>query len=170
MAVKEGKKPTINKDTISKELTEKKGCFVTLTKNGELRGCIGHIIAQESLVDCVIDNAVNAALYDTRFTPVAEDELKQVSLDINVLSAPTPLEYTSPQDLLDKLVPKKDGVVLSYNWRSSTFLPIVWEQLQDKEQFLTSLCYKQGSEGDCWKKGAKVEIYHTFEFNEEDFR
>ncbi|MFC1741027.1 AmmeMemoRadiSam system protein B [Nanoarchaeota archaeon] len=163
--VKEKKQPNIDTLPITDKMKETRGCFVTLNKHGNLRGCIGHIIPQKPLYECVIENAINAASADMRFTPVTTDELTDIHIDISVLTLPQEIDYESPDDLLNKLRPNVDGVVLRSGWRTSTYLPQVWEQITDKKTFLESLCKKQGSPADCWKK-AKVEVYQAQVFAE----
>lgn len=168
--LKNGSKPGVEEDKLSSELKERKGCFVTLEKNHQLRGCIGHILPQEPLYKCVMDNAINAALHDPRFTPVKYDELKDVEIEISVLSIPKKLNYSSPEDLLSKLTPEKDGVILKSGWREATYLPQVWEQIPEKEIFLSSLCRKGGMSSDCWKKGIEVYTYHARVFREGEWK
>jgi MEMO1 family protein len=164
-----GKLPDVEEKTIPARLTEKKGCFVTLTRKGHLRGCIGHIIAQEPLYRAVIDNARSAAIYDSRFSPVEAAELGELEFEISVLTDPKPLAFSSADDLLRKLQPLKDGVVLKINGHTSTFLPQVWEQLPDKTDFLNRLSMKGGSAPGDWRKpGVSVSIYHVEAFKESD--
>jgi MEMO1 family protein len=166
--VMNGKEPVINEDTLNKRLLKVQGCFVTLNKNGNLRGCIGHIIPQEALYKCVIDNAVNAAANDMRFTPVKPDELKDIEVEVSVLSVPEQMTFNSSEDILNRLQPNIHGVVLQYNNKQSTYLPQVWEQLPDKETFLSQLCLKQGSVSNCWQQSTvKVFTYTATVFNEE---
>ncbi|MBW2967577.1 AmmeMemoRadiSam system protein B [Candidatus Woesearchaeota archaeon] len=163
--VREGKRPSSDQSLPSDRLEEVRGCFVTLNKQGALRGCIGHILPQKPLYECIIENAVNAASADPRFPPVTADELDDIHIDISVLTLPEELSYDSPEDLLSQLRPNIDGVVLRSGFRSSTYLPQVWEQLPDKQGFLESLCRKQGSPDDCWKT-AKVSVYQAQVFEE----
>ncbi|MFH1064297.1 MAG: AmmeMemoRadiSam system protein B [Candidatus Woesearchaeota archaeon] len=165
--VKYQKTPDEDSLELTPALKEVMGCFVTLNEDGQLRGCIGHILPQEPLYRCVIDNAVNAAVNDERFHPVTADELDDLHIDVSVLTVPVPLDYSSPEDLLSQLRPDIDGVVLRYGFRSSTFLPQVWEQIPDKNMFLESLCKKQGSQTDCWKD-AKVDVYQAQVFKEHE--
>jgi len=144
---------------------ENRGCFVTLTKHGALRGCIGYIEGIKPLFEAVIDNAKNAALSDPRFPPVAPDELSSIEVEVSVLTKPEPLPYSSPQDLLDKLVPGRDGVILSKGYHQSTFLPQVWDQLPDKVDFLEHLSMKGGMPRDGWKT-ADVKLYRAVHFHE----
>ncbi|MCK5333790.1 MAG: AmmeMemoRadiSam system protein B, partial [Candidatus Aenigmarchaeota archaeon] len=110
--LKDGKKPEIDENTLPSKITEKKGCFVTLKKDGHLRGCIGHIFAQKPVYQCVIDNSVSAAVHDSRFSPVAYSEREDIHIEVSVLSVPKALEFKSPEELLDKLTPLEDGVVI----------------------------------------------------------
>ena len=153
--------------TPSERLTAERGCFVTLHKQGELRGCIGDIIPERSLIKCVRGNALNAALNDPRFRPVVSNELDTIDVEVSVLTPPEVLEYGSPEDLLAKLEPNVHGVVLSTRIGRSTYLPQVWEQLPDKEDFLSRLCTKHGSLPDCWRdRNTKVETYRAVVFGE----
>lgn len=160
--LKEKKGPKIDVDTVPKKLTEKKGCFVTLMKAEELRGCMGHIFPQVPLYECVIENAVSAATSDPRFSPMTYDELDDINIEVSVLSVPKQLEFSSADDLLSRITPLEDGVVITYGFHKATYLPQVWEQLQDKEQFMESLCEKGGASSDCWKRsGVKIETYQA---------
>ncbi len=142
------------------------GCFVTLHKDGLLRGCIGNIEPTKALCDAVVDNARSAALSDPRFPRVQPDELGRIDVEVSVLTVPEPLEHTSPEDLLNKLVPGRDGVILESGFHRSTFLPQVWDQLPDKVQFLEHLSRKGGMAADGWKK-ATVKVYRAEHFGEE---
>ena len=161
-------KPKVEENELTPKLREIRGCFVTLNKFGNLRGCIGHILPQEELYKCVIDNAVNAALNDPRFEAVTYEELKDIKIEISVLSVPKPLAFESPQDLLEKLKPGVDGVVIHYRGRTSTYLPQVWGSLPNKQDFLSRLCLKQGSPPDCWTKpDVRIETYQAEVWEEE---
>ncbi|MCX7018607.1 MAG: AmmeMemoRadiSam system protein B [bacterium] len=164
-AVTKGSLPEIDPVTLPAKFRELKGCFVTLTEGGELRGCIGHIFPKEPLWHAVLDNARSAALEDPRFPPVRAAELNKIEIEVSVLTAPRPLEFSSPDDLLNKLQPHKDGVVMQIGYRTSTFLPQVWEQLPDKTEFLNHLAQKSGSAPSAWREpGAKIQIYHAEAF------
>ena len=148
------------------EITKKRqGCFVTLTISGELRGCIGYIEGIKPLYEAVIDNAKNAALSDPRFPSVTPDELSRIRIEVSVLTPPVLLDYKDPQDLLNKLVPNEDGIILQKGFNQSTFLPQVWEQLPDKVQFLEHLSMKGGMPADGWKT-ATVKRYRAIHFQE----
>ncbi len=146
----QGKQPP--EEEVPEKLRRKGGTFVTLTMNGGLRGCIGHIVAQEPIFEGVKENAVNAAFRDPRFQPLTPEEWAQVHVEVSVLTDPQPLPYDGPEDLLAKLRVGVDGLIIRKGPCQSTFLPQVWEQLPDKEEFLTHLCLKAGLAGDAWKR------------------
>ncbi len=126
-------------------LAKKGATFVTLDKNSSLRGCIGSIIAHRTLLDDVIENAKSAAFNDPRFKPLDSSEFNELELEVSVLSEPEKILYSDYDDLLTKVVPFKDGLILKYNSFQGTFLPQVWEQLPLPEQFLEHLSYKAGA-------------------------
>ena len=142
-----------------------RGCFVTLTENGDLRGCIGYIEPIKPLYQAVMENAANAALSDPRFPSVTPSELSSIKVEVSVLTKPERLEYKDPQDLLNKLVPNVDGVILQSGPYQSTFLPQVWGQLPDKVDFLEHLSRKGGMPPDGWKT-ANVKRYRAEHFSE----
>jgi len=160
--------PEVAEKEAPEKLRENGACFVTLTIGGDLRGCIGHIVAIEPLYKAVADNARSAALEDYRFNPVQPEELKKIHIEISVLTKPEPLAFNGPEDLLKKLQVNKDGVVLKVGGRGATFLPQVWEKLPDKVDFLNHLSQKAGMPAAAWREpGTQVSIYHVEAFEEE---
>ena len=125
-------------------LHKKGGTFVTLSKNSKLRGCIGHIIAHEPIIESIRHNAFNAAFKDHRFSPVSIDELDDIHIEVSILTEPEVMLYSNIDDLKAKLRPGIDGVILQKENKSATFLPQVWKQLPDHESFLSNLCIKAG--------------------------
>jgi len=110
---------------------------------------------------------VNAAMRDHRFSSVQPEELGKIAIEISVLTEPAPLAFSTPDDLLAKIQPHKDGVVLNMNGRGATFLPQVWEQIPGKEAFFSALAQKAGCPADQWRKpGTTVAIYHVEAFKE----
>ncbi len=159
--------PALDPAALTEALTADGASFVTLTVHGDLRGCIGALEPYQSLAADVREHAVAAALEDYRFPPVQEGELEDIAIEVSRLTAPKPLEYSGPDDLLAKLRPGVDGVVLRDGFRRATFLPQVWEKVPDKEDFLSQLCWKMGAAGDAWrKKHLDVLIYQVEEFHE----
>jgi len=142
----------------SPKFSEKRGTFVTITINDNLRGCIGHIIPQETLLEGIRENAINAAFKDPRFNPLSKGEWEDIKIEISILTDPAILKYSDADDLLKKIRPNVDGVIIKKGYYQATFLPQVWEQLPDKKEFFTHLCLKAGMNGDEWKNG-KLEVY-----------
>ncbi len=141
--------------------------FVTLTIGGQLRGCIGALEPYQPLAADVREHAVAAALEDPRFPPVSREEVDQIEIEISRLTMPCNLEYRDADDLLSRLRPNIDGVVLRDGFRRATFLPQVWEKIPDKEDFLDNLCYKMGEPPDLWRrKHLEVLTYQVEEFKE----
>lgn len=161
--------PAVDPKTFPAKFAEPKGCFVTLTQNGALRGCIGNILPQMPLYQAIVGNAQSAAVRDHRFQPVRPDELDKLEVEVSVLTVPQPLAFSSPDDLLAKLKPHRDGVVLQVGGRGSTYLPQVWEQIPDKVMFLNTLSEKAGCAPDAWRgPGTAVAIYHVEAFKESE--
>lgn len=156
-----------DEEKLSARFSEKRGTFVTLTIDDCLRGCIGHIIPQESLLEGIRVNAINAAFRDPRFRPLSEKELEKSKIEISILTEPVSLQYADAEDLLGKLVPGRDGVIIKKGLRQATFLPQVWDQLPDKRAFLGHLCLKAGLEEKAWmKEGLEVSTYQVEAFEE----
>jgi AmmeMemoRadiSam system protein A len=159
--------PGVDSTALAPELTEPRACFVTLTRQGALRGCIGHLSPKEPLWRAVVDNTRHASQYDPRFPPVAPAELAEIEIEISVLSEARILERDSPEALLAMLRPGRDGVILERGGQRSTFLPQVWEDLPDKVAFLERLCRKGGWEPDAWRDpDTRVWIYEVEAFHE----
>jgi AmmeMemoRadiSam system protein A len=154
----------------SGRLVDDGACFVTLYKGKgkALRGCIGTLEANRPLVFDVIDNSLNSAFSDPRFPSVKQDELADIAIEISVLTTPKKLEAKDSKELLEKLVPRKHGLILQKGWARATFLPIVWDELKGKEDFLSHLCMKAGLGPDEWKDAGKMEffVYQAQEFEE----
>jgi AmmeMemoRadiSam system protein A len=143
------------------------GTFVTLKINERLRGCIGNLTSDTPLVSGVRRNAINAAFHDPRFAPLSTAELDQVQIEISILSEPQPLKYRDGDDLINKLRPHIDGVIIRKDPASATFLPQVWEQLPRPQDFLAHLCMKAGLAGDSWQNPElEVSTYQVQYFEE----
>jgi AmmeMemoRadiSam system protein A len=166
-AVNHKSPPVLNLSELSQVLQEKGASFVTLTINQQLRGCIGTLEAYKPLALDVQDRAISAALEDPRFPRVSPDELPRIQIEVSVLTPKKPLSYEGPQDLLKKITPFVDGIVLKDGFYKATFLPQVWEKIPDQKQFLSQLCMKMGASGDLWtRKPLEVYIYQVQEFHE----
>ncbi|RPH52759.1 MAG: AmmeMemoRadiSam system protein B [Desulfobacteraceae bacterium] len=151
-----------------KDLQRKSGTFVTLKIRNQLRGCIGNLAANETIPEGIKRNAINAAFNDFRFSPLTAKEFDKVEIEISILSEPQPLAYKNGEDLINKLRPGIDGVIIRKGHASATFLPQVWEQLKRPEDFLSHLCTKAGLPSDSWKN-SKLEVltYNVQYFEEE---
>lgn len=123
-------------------------CFVTLNREGQLRGCIGSPQAHQPLALDVVQNAFSAAFRDPRFPALTEPELDGLKLSISVLSAQAPIEFADEAGLLAALRPHLDGLVIADGPRRALFLPSVWEQLPDPRRFLGHLKLKAGMAAD----------------------
>jgi len=172
--VKDNEIPKVNESELPDRLKEKRACFVTLyKKDSGLRGCIGMFEpVNTTLWENVIDRTIAAATKDPRFYKVRPEELKDIKIDISILTAPQDLHFSSVEDLLSKLEPHKHGVILTTKYGSSTYLPQVWEELPNKEAFLSNLCKKHGAPSDYWKReyqNIKVQTYEAIVFEENTY-
>ncbi|MBT8339128.1 MAG: AmmeMemoRadiSam system protein B [Desulfatitalea sp.] len=157
----------LNQALADPDFKRRSSTFVTLKIGDNLRGCIGSLTARNSLAESVRANAVNAAFHDPRFHPLQETELAQVNIEVSVLTQPQPLTYADGKDLVAKLRPGVDGVILRKGNASATFLPQVWEQLPRPEAFLGHLCAKAGLPAEAWRQDRlEVEIYQVQYFEE----
>lgn len=164
----QGKKiPSLDKSSLTPRLREDGASFITLTIDDDLRGCIGALEAYQPLAEDAREHAVAAALEDPRFPPVDKTELNRIKLEVSRLTAPQLLEYSSSEDLLKKLRPHVDGVILKSDHRRATFLPQVWEKIPNPVDFLNQLCSKMGARYDLWRNTKlQVYIYQVEEFHE----
>lgn len=167
LGVRGEKLPSLDESALPPKLRENGASFVTLTVRGELRGCIGALEPYQSLAQDVREHAVAAALDDPRFPAVSERELNGIQIEISRLTRPIPLEYKDASDLLSKLRPHVDGVILRDAFRRTTFLPQVWEKIPSPAEFLSNLCYKMGVHPDAWRtQHFDVLTYQVEEFHE----
>ena len=151
----------------SARLQQPGASFVTLTINGNLRGCIGALEPYQPLIEDVREHAMAAALQDYRFPPVTVEELAGIRIEVSRLTKPRPLDYADAEDLLKKLQPQIDGVVIRDGFLRATFLPQVWEKIPDPVEFLEHLCSKMGASPDLWRhKHLDVLVYQVEEFRE----
>jgi len=160
--------PQIDQEDMPEIFQKRLGTFVTINIEGNLRGCIGHIIPRETLIEGIKVNAINAAFRDPRFPPLSKEELDRIDIEISVLTPPKDLSYTDAEDLLKKLRPGTDGVIIKKGFYEATFLPQVWEQLPKKQEFLSHLCLKAGLSADSWMtEKLQVSTYQVQAFEEE---
>ena len=147
-------------------LLEPGAVFITLKRDGVLRGCVGSLAAVRPLLDDVRENAVAAACRDTRFPPVEPAELDGLELEVTELTAPVPMSFADEADALAQLRPGEDGVVLRWGRRRATFLPQVWDSLPEPESFLAQLKRKAGLSEDFWDDAVELERYRARKWSE----
>lgn len=153
--------------TQSDWLAEPGATFVTLTRHGELRGCIGTLEAHRPLGVDVRENAVAAAFRDPRFMPLSRTEFDEIRVEVSLLSPTEPLAVDDEVAALAALRPHVDGVVFEYGHYRSTFLPQVWEQLPEPAEFLAHLKRKAGLPVDFWAEQVKLSRYTVSKWKEE---
>ena len=145
-------------------LKTKRATFVTLQKNGELRGCIGMLEPIRPLAEDIAHNAFAAAFSDPRFPPLAEHELDQLDIHISILGTPEAMFFDSEQDLIDQLRPGEDGLIMTEGHRRGTFLPSVWESLTQPQAFVSHLKLKSGLPENYWSDDIQIKRYSVEEF------
>jgi hypothetical protein len=147
-------------------LQEPGASFVTLTRQGELRGCIGTLEAHRPLGVDVRENALAAAFRDPRFMPLTRGEFDEISVEVSLLSPTEPIEVKDEAAALAVLRPHVDGVVFEYGHYRSTFLPQVWEQLPEPAEFLAHLKRKAGLSMDFWAEQVRLSRYTVSKWKE----
>ena len=155
-------------DLADKALDQSLATFVTLKIDGQLRGCIGNLEPVDSLLESVTHNGLHAAFHDHRFSPLKPEEFNRISIDISILSSPEPLDYKDGDDLLARLQPGVDGIILKLGKARATFLPQVWEQLPQPHAFMEHLCLKAGLDRSAWRdQHPDIFIYQVQSFKED---
>ena len=142
--------------------------FVTLTQHDELRGCIGSLEAYRPLAADIKSNAVSAALHDPRFLPLSADEFETIAIEVSILSSTQRITARDEADALRQIKPGIDGIVLEYGRYRSTFLPQVWDELKQPQQFLAMLKRKAGLPVDFWASDLKLARYTVSKWRETD--
>jgi AmmeMemoRadiSam system protein A len=156
----QGRREPLRMAEATPHLREARGAFTTLHENGNLRGCIGYVLAVAPLEQTIRETARAAALEDSRFPPVSEDELERLQVEISVLS---PMFRIAPEDV----VVGRHGLMISHEGRRGLLLPQVPEEWGwDRETFLAQTCRKAGLPADSWKHGAKIEAFTAEVFGE----
>lgn len=145
-------------DDLSDSLKEKKGVFISLWKNEDLRGCIGCLEGIKPIFEMVIENSLASALFDTRFLPVKKEELSDIKIEISIIEPLEKIDFSKTEDLIKHLNKNKPGILIKKGAHQATFLPQVWEDLKTPEEFLSHLCSKAGMKEGCWKN-IDFEIY-----------
>lgn len=154
-----GRPLSVDASAYSQALQVHRASFVTLQIDNVLRGCIGNLEASRPLISDVADNAFSAAFRDPRFNPLSRSEYLQLDIHISVLSTPEPIEFKDEEDLLGRIRPGIDGLILEARGRRGTFLPSVWDSLPDVDSFLQHLKQKAGLPENFWSDELKVWRY-----------
>ena len=141
------------------DLVKPGAVFITITKDNQLRGCIGSIERYRSLLDDIRGNSISAAFKDPRFNPLEPDELDEIKIEISILSEPELINYNSVEELKTKIKPGTDGIILTQDYHRAVFLPQVWKKLSGFDEFFESLCKKAGLSSDCLIDKPQIEIF-----------
>lgn len=148
------------------ELLNQGATFVTLTQESKLRGCIGSLIAHRPLIDDLIANARSAAFRDPRFQPLRVEELAFTRVEVSLLTPPQQIKYSSIQELKDLIKPQVDGIILRDGNHQATFLPQVWEELNQFEEFFIHLGHKAGLGSNPFLNHPEIYTYQVAKFKE----
>lgn len=148
------------------ELTHPGATFVTLTQNNRLRGCIGSLIAHRALIDDLISNARSAAFRDPRFEPLRPEEMDRIRVEVSLLTPPQKIDYSNVDELRRLIRPHVDGVILRHGNHQATFLPQVWEDLGNFDDFFAHLGYKAGMDGDPLSHYPDIYTYQVEKYKE----
>jgi len=152
---------SINLRDYSTAFSQQRATFITLEKNKQLRGCIGMLKAVLPLAEDVCENAFSAAFKDSRFPPLIQSELENIDIHISILSPSVEIEFSSEQDLVSKIQPDIDGLILESGYRRGTFLPSVWQSIHTPVKFLQHLKQKAGLDKHFWSDQIRVYRYTT---------
>ena len=153
-------------ENLAGSLSIRLGAFVTLTRCEVLRGCIGSLESTDPLAQAVANSAFKAAFSDSRFAPLEAAEIEDTRIEISVLSELEPLAAVCRADLLDRLRPGEDGLLLQDRGHHATFLPGVWDKISDPEEFLGQLLVKAELPGDYWSESISFKRYRALSFSE----
>ena len=164
--LKHGEPLPVDCDALHAALSEPAATFTTLRIEGELRGCCGTLEATRPLAKDVAHSAFQAAFHDSRFDPVRREDLERVSVGVSVLSPLEPFPVSDEADLLERLKPGIDGLVIVEGLRRATFLPTVWTMLPEPRQFLAQLKKKCGLPENYWSERLEFLNYQTTSFQE----
>lgn len=140
--------------------------FVTLTRSGVLRGCVGSLESTGPLAQSVADSAFKAAFRDSRFAPLEIGEIEDLRIEISVLSELEPLTVSNRAELLNRLQLGEDGLLLQDGNYRATFLPKMWEKISNPEIFLDQLLVKAGLPDDYWSGSISFMRYRALSFGE----
>jgi hypothetical protein len=161
---------TIDKSALLQQYPQmgiKQATFVTLTLRGQLRGCIGSLIANRPLIDDLVSNAQSAAFHDPRFSPLTSTEFHDISIEVSLLSEPKLVSYHDIDELKSRIHVNVDGVILRLGNYQATFLPQVWDELHDFDSFFAHLGMKAGIGSDPLVYHPEVYTYQVEKIKED---
>jgi len=153
---------------LDEEITTPGAAFVTLEVNSSLHGCIGSVEAYRPLIVDVAENAWSAAFEDPRFSPLTPQAMVDLNIQISVLTPAEDMAVVSEADLLEQLVPSRDGLILIDGYHRGLFLPSVWEKLPDPASFVNQLKLKAGLSESYWSDQITCRRFTTISFDEQD--
>ncbi|MBE6452788.1 MAG: AmmeMemoRadiSam system protein B [Alphaproteobacteria bacterium] len=154
------------RDEYPNSLFDKGASFVTLKIDNKLRGCIGSLLPSQAIATDIADNTYSAAMADERFSPLQQNELANIRFTVSLLSGYERISFKSEEDLLNKIVKGKDGLVIRDGDRQGVLLPSVWNEITDSKEFLTTLKIKAGLSPSYWSDNIKIFRFRTVEVNE----
>ncbi|MBR6663860.1 MAG: AmmeMemoRadiSam system protein B [Alphaproteobacteria bacterium] len=160
------KRYTPDREDYPNVMFDKGATFVTLTKKGELRGCIGSLLPKQAVALDIAQNTYSACNEDGRFNPITSEELLDIKISISFLSSYEKVEFDNEEELLNQIIPNVDGLVLRDGDRQGLFLPSVWKQIPDKKEFLNNLKIKAGLSPSYWSDKVKIYRFRTVEITE----
>jgi AmmeMemoRadiSam system protein A len=151
-------------------LHEPGACFVTLSMEGNLRGCIGSVLAHRTLLKDLQENSRAAAFEDPRFPPLQKDEFSNITIEVSLVGSMTPLEFKDEQELFNQITPGKDGVMIESGYHRGLFLPQVWEQLPEKSDFFNQLKKKAGLSSRFPLEECSVSVFQVHAVHENEYK
>lgn len=163
-----GRPLRVRETRYAEELQQKGATFVSIYYNGALRGSAGSSEAERSILEDIAENAYAAAFSDFRFMPLSEEEIKDAEVSISFLTRPVPIRFKDEKDLLAKMRPKVDGLILRERSNKALFLPQVWESFSSRKEFLSLLKRKAGLPMDYWSPTLKVYRFEVIDINSGD--
>ena len=167
-AVKNNEQYVPQREDFNNFLFNKGASFVTLTKQDKLRGCIGSLMPEKAIAVDIANNTYQAALKDNRFQPVTEKELPQINYSISFLTSFEEIKFNSYAELLSKIEPKVDGILIKDGKRQGVFLPSVWQTIPDKEEFFSELKIKAGLSPSYWSNNLRAFRFRTVEIKNDN--
>ncbi|MBD3329208.1 AmmeMemoRadiSam system protein A [Candidatus Dojkabacteria bacterium] len=163
--LEEGEYLEVEEEDYPEEIfSEEAGVFVTLKIDGKLRGCIGNITSTITVLNSIIRNSIAAAFKDPRFPELTEEEFQGIKISVSILTQPLEVNYSDTEKFIKFLETEQPGLIIRKGFRQATFLPSVWEEISDPEEFMKSLCKKADLPEDIWKSfkpGLEIESYES---------